>query len=120
MAVVLVVDDEDVLLDMLATLVEDLGHQSVTATNGQEALAILGRLPEPPAVILSDVMMPRMNGVEFARKVKEHPLFKTVPVLLMSAASRAVGKDSADHFIPKPFDLDRIVDLIQHYAGGQL
>lgn len=115
MARVMVVDDEDVLLEMLAALVEELGHQPLTATNGQEALAILAKAPEPPALILSDVMMPRMNGVELARAVKTHPDYHAVPVLLMSAAFRPPTADIADYFVHKPFDLDTIADLIERY-----
>ncbi len=118
MALVMVVDDEDVLLEMLATLVEDLGHEPLTATNGHEALAVLASTPEPPALILSDVMMPRMNGVDLARALKTQPAYKSVPVLLMSAASRPVNGAVADHFIHKPFDLNAVADLIEHYIAA--
>lgn len=91
MAKVMVVDDEDVLLEMLATLIEDLGHQAITATNGQEALALLSSTRESPALVLSDVMMPRMNGVDLARAIKTHPDFQSIPVLLMSAAFRPLA-----------------------------
>ena len=115
MARVMVVDDEDVLLEMLAALVEELGHQPLTATNGQEALSILAKASEPPALILSDVMMPRMNGIELARALKTHPDYQEVPLLLMSAAFRPPADNIADHFVHKPFDLDTLADLIEHY-----
>ena len=118
MARVMVVDDEDVLLEMLAALIEDLGHQPVTATGGHEALAILASTPEPPALILSDVMMPRMNGVELARTIKTDSAYRSVPVLLMSAAFRPPGGNVADYFIHKPFDLDMVAELIAHYLDS--
>jgi CheY-like chemotaxis protein len=116
MAKVLVVDDEDVLLDMLAALVEDLGHEPITATNGRDALARLAEQPEPPRLILSDVMMPRMNGIEFAANVKNDPMFRQVPIILMSAASRPREGMVADHFVHKPCDLDMLAALIEDYV----
>jgi CheY-like chemotaxis protein len=116
MAKVMVVDDEDVLVDMLAALIEDLGHQPITATNGREALALLSQVADPPALILSDVMMPRMNGVEFAQAVKSHPVLHRVPVILMSAASRPRDPLAADHFVHKPCDLEVIAGLIEQYV----
>ena len=118
MARVMVVDDEDVLLEMLSALIEDLGYEPMTATSGQEALAILSSTPEPPALVLSDVMMPRMNGVELARTIKTDPAYRSVPVLLMSAAFRPPGGNVADHFIHKPFDLDMVAELIAHYLDS--
>lgn len=116
MAKVMVVDDEDVLVDMLAALVEDLGHEPITATNGREALALLSSGSEPPALILSDVMMPRMNGIELAHALKADPGLQSVPIVLMSAASRPQDMSMAEHFIHKPYDLNFIADLIEQYV----
>jgi CheY-like chemotaxis protein len=111
----MVVDDEDVLLEMVAALIEDLGYRAVIATNGREALAALEAEPEPPLLILSDVMMPQMNGVALARAVKTDPRFRCVPIVLMSAATRPNTDGIADHFIHKPFDLEHIERLIEQY-----
>jgi len=119
MAVVMVVDDEDVLLEMLALLVDELGHQPLTATNGLEALTHLKSASEPPALIISDVMMPCMNGVELARTVKQNPLFRSIPVLLMSAAFRPAMEAVADRFIHKPFDLDEVAGMIEDYLASR-
>jgi CheY-like chemotaxis protein len=113
---VMVVDDEDVLVEMLAALIEDMGLQTIVATNGEDALASLVDAPEAPALILSDVMMPRMNGVELARAIKAHPRLQGVPIVLMSAAGRPSGTHTADGFINKPFDLDTLANLIEHYV----
>jgi CheY-like chemotaxis protein len=117
MTTVMVIDDEDVLLQILAALVEDLGYEPLTATNGREALALLAECPEPPKLIVSDIMMPRMNGVEFASAVKNDPLLRQVPVILMSAASRPREGMVADLFVHKPCDLDVLADLIEGYIA---
>jgi CheY-like chemotaxis protein len=117
MTSVMVVDDEDVLLEMVAALIEDLGYRAVVATNGREALVALEAELEPPLLIISDVMMPQMNGIALAQAVKKHPRFQRVPIVLMSAATRPQTDGVADHFIHKPFDLDHIERLIELYDG---
>lgn len=116
MASVMVVDDEDVLLEMIAALIEDIGHQAVVATNGKEALAALKNADELPLLVISDVMMPQMDGIALARAIKTDPRSCDVPIVLMSAASRPPENGVADHFIHKPFDLERIEILIEQYA----
>ena len=115
---IMVVDDEDVLVEMVASLIEDLGMRTVVATNGQEAMKSLLQMQGAPALILSDVMMPQMNGIELANAVKRDPRLKNVPVILMSAAGRPSGTSVADGFIHKPFDLDLLLDLIERYVAG--
>lgn len=117
MTSVMVVDDEDVLLEMVASLIEDLGYRAVIATNGREALAALEAETDPPLLIISDVMMPQMSGIALAQAVKQHPRFQRVPIVLMSAASRPNTAGVADHFIHKPFDLEHIERLIEQYDG---
>lgn len=80
-----------------------------TAKNGEEALAILNEMS--PSIILSDIMMPIMSGLELCRSVKTNPKTQHIPVLLLTArSSRAIeldGYDSgADDFISKPFNMD--------------
>jgi CheY-like chemotaxis protein len=117
MASVMIVDDEDVLLEMIAALIEDIGHRAVVATNGREALAALKAEREMPLLIISDVMMPQMDGIALARAIKTDPRSCDVPIVLMSAASRPPKDGVADHFIHKPFDLERIEILIEQYAA---
>ena len=116
MSRVMVVDDEDVLAEMVASLIEEMGLKSMVATNGEDALEILTSEREPPALILSDVMMPRMNGLELARTLKCDPQLKDVPIILMSAAGRPVENHTADGFIHKPFDLDALASMIERHV----
>jgi CheY-like chemotaxis protein len=118
MTSVLVIDDEDVLLDLLASLIADLGYKPLTATNGREALAVLESQRELPALIISDVMMPQMNGVVLAQRLREDARYRTVPLILMSAAGRHHPEDLADQFVAKPFDLEALEQLVRAYAGG--
>lgn len=117
MAIVMVIDDETMLLDMVASLIEDLGHTPLTATNGQEALHILAQQDEVPKLIISDIMMPRMNGIEMVKVLRSSHQWHDIPVALMSAAGRPRVEHLADQFIHKPFDLDAILQLIDRYIG---
>jgi CheY-like chemotaxis protein len=118
MAGVLVVDDEDVLLAMIAALLEDLGHDAITALNGFDALSELAAREQPPALIISDVMMPRMSGVTLMQEIRGDPRLRDVPVILMSAGGRPRDIGGADYFLSKPFDLDELSVLIERHVGG--
>ncbi len=117
MAIVMVVDDEDVLLEMVADLIEDMGHHPLTATNGQEALKILATQETLPTLIISDIMMPRMNGIEMIEALKARPEWSAIPVVLMSAAGRPVANHHAEQFVHKPFNLETMMDIVEQYAG---
>lgn len=113
MKTVLIVDDEGAITDLLADLVLELGYQPLTARNGQEALELLKAQPKPPALILSDVMMPRMNGLEFATAARALPGGAATPIVFMTAAPTAVRDGIADGVILKPFDLGQLLDTLQ-------
>ena len=113
MARVLVIDDEDSLLAMVAELLDDLGHQPLLATNGYEALELLRGGVQPPALVIADVMMPRMNGIALAEAIKKDPRLQSIPIILMSAAGRPAGSQVAEQFLAKPFDLNVLARLIE-------
>ncbi len=119
MSSVLVVDDEDVLLNLVASVIEDLGYRPLVATNGRDALTVLETEDDVPVLIISDVMMPQMNGIALAHHLKQHPRYRHVPLILMSAASRHQPDGLADRFIAKPFELEELERLIQAYSGMQ-
>lgn len=103
---ILVVEDDDVLRRMLAT---SLGRIApvVTAANAADALAWL-RQGAPPSVVVSDVMMPGMSGLELARQLRRDPRLRDVPVVLLSARTgpRDVVEGinaGARHYVTKPF-----------------
>ncbi len=80
---ILVADDNDDIRNMLAMLLRRLGHDVVVAADGETAVA-LAKL-ERPDLILMDVMMPRLSGLEAARKIHEVADLQTVPIVAISA-----------------------------------
>jgi CheY-like chemotaxis protein len=115
MPTVMVVDDETVLSEVISMLIEDLGYEPIIATNGAEAIDMLCSGRPLPALIVSDVMMPRLNGIELVKRIRADPLLADIPVILMSAAASATIPTV--HFLPKPFDLEELAHLIVYYVA---
>jgi len=113
MKTVLVVDDEFALLEALATLLLDEGYRVLTASNGQQALERMAE--ERPHLVLTDWMMPLMDGLKLISTLRADPGYASVPILLMSAVDAA--KTRTQHpdvpFIQKPFDVDDLVTRVR-------
>jgi CheY-like chemotaxis protein len=118
MAVVLVVDDEPPIVELIADLVEDQGHSAITAFNGVEALELARS--HRPALIISDVMMPVMDGFALLQALRADPALAHTAVYLMSAASFLPPAGVApDGFFRKPFDLGALDGLLVDTAAGE-
>jgi CheY-like chemotaxis protein len=112
MVKVLIVDDEKALVELIASVVEELGHTPLCAYDGQEALDMA--LNEEPQIIFCDVMMPVMSGYELLDQLRTHSKLAKIPVVMMSAAKIDQKKAaSASGYMPKPFDLDKIAEYIE-------
>ena len=104
---ILIVDDEPFNVDLLEQQLEDLGYETITAFNGQEALDQVAA--EAPDLILLDVMMPIMDGFATCRKLKENAETQLIPIVIMTALDafedRIKGIEAgADDFLTKPVD----------------
>lgn len=114
MTTILVVDDEYLIADILSFALEDEGFMVVTASNGEKGLEVLDR--ERPDLIITDFMMPVMDGLEFAAAVRVLPSCKDLPIILMSGAQAHIGMQRSDLFdavLPKPFSIDAITTEIR-------
>ncbi|NJJ59297.1 response regulator receiver domain-containing protein [Pseudomonas sp. SJZ103] len=118
MATILVVDDEYLIADILAYALEDEGFMVVTAGNGKKALEVLER--ERPSLIITDFMMPVMDGEEFAETVRALPTVKHLPIILISGAQAHIGMQRSDLFdavLDKPFNIDKIITKVKELLG---
>jgi CheY-like chemotaxis protein len=109
-ATILIADDEEFIVDLLATLLEDEGYRVLRAFNGVEALRHLEQ--ERPALLLTDNMMPRMSGMELVHHLHANPHL-AVPVIMMSAVQLVPSPPPPIIFVRKPFDLDRLLATIE-------
>ena len=115
---VLVVDDDAVIRDTLATALGDEGYVVRVATDGRAALDTMGNWR--PDVIVLDLMMPVMDGPSFRAAQRSADEVAEIPVIVLSAAhevqQRAAGLDAAAVF-PKPFDLGALLDAIERLVS---
>ena len=118
MANILVVEDNDDVREMMAVTLELEGHDVSTARNGRDALCKL-RAGDKPCVILLDLMMPVMNGWEFRQAIDRDPALKSVPVVVISAATaELVNRTDAAAYLAKPLDMDQLLDVVGGFCGG--
>lgn len=111
MAKVLIVDDEQSLLFLLQQIVEEQGHKVLLAENGEQALKTAEK--ESPALVITDVMMPVMDGYQLLTEVKTRPELRGIKVVLISAAPiNRRFEPKADAYLSKPYDLITIEDLL--------
>jgi CheY-like chemotaxis protein len=107
--VILVVDDEPAVCDVMARILTDAGFPVVQAYSGSEAVALLSSLEGTVQLVVSDISMPGMTGVELAgRMVRDWP---TTPILLISGQGGPVTGYTG-RFLPKPVSPDLLVDAV--------
>lgn len=115
MKMILIVEDEYGNAEILQLLLEAEGYRTALASNGRHALEIL-RNGEKPALILSDFMMPIMNGGEFGQAVSQDKVLSQIPFVFMSATSQDVVRrvfDGHDAFLVKPIEFDSLLRVVK-------
>ena len=118
---ILVVEDDGDLLFMIKTMLQSIGEVTL-AKDGQEALDMLGQGFKPD-VIVTDVMMPRMDGVTLAKTLKKTPDMGAIPLVMLTAKSGPLDmitgiNAGARHYVTKPFKaadlIDKVKKALQH------
>ncbi len=116
MSVILAVDDSPSMRKMVSFTLTGAGYQVVEAVDGVDAFE--KAQSQSFDLVLTDQNMPRLDGLGLTRKLRDHPLFKTTPILmlttessdLMKQAGRAAG---ATGWLVKPFDPTRLIEVIK-------
>lgn len=112
----LLVEDDDDLARMITIMLRK-NTEVVHARNGQEALAVIQRGPLPTAII-TDRAMPRMDGLQFVKQLKQDPLFKRIPVMMLTAMgdtrSTVEGINAGvKHYVAKPFRSGDLIEKVE-------
>ena len=120
-ATILVVDDDPVILQLLQVNFEMEGFIVITAADGREGVD--RTRAERPDIVVSDVMMPKMSGIELVAELKADPETADIPVLLLTAKAQqadiGAGIDAgADDYVTKPFEPLDLVDRVNRLLGA--
>jgi two-component system, cell cycle sensor histidine kinase and response regulator CckA len=112
---VLVVDDEEIVRNVTNTLLKKGGYSVLTAEDGEEALRLLGARPQDIDVVLLDLSMPKMDGIETFDRMRE--ICKHLPIILSSGyneqdATRAFAGKGLSGFIQKPYRIEELLKKI--------
>jgi DNA-binding response OmpR family regulator len=115
---VLVVDDDPDILEIVTVVLGLYDVPAVTASDGIEALAAMRR-PGELGLVLLDLMMPRMNGVDVLAEMKRDPTLVTLPVIVISGnyhTEQAVLAMGADEYLAKPLDVDVLLRVVSRFV----
>jgi len=113
---ILLIEDESDIRAILKDALEWEGYRVYTASNGKEGLEVLLEIPTP-GLILLDLMMPVMNGWEFANELQTDREYVDIPIVALSAFSDPEKKIRIKGFIKKPVDLDLLLSLVREHCG---
>src|SRR5690348_10743016 len=119
MTTLLVVDDESLVTDFLSFLLGRQGYTVVVARNGEEAGQIVTH--KRPDLVVTDLMMPVMSGLEFAKALKHSESLKDLPLILCSAAPGALTDEERQLFaavLQKPYMPATLLEIVARYAGS--
>ena len=117
---IFVVDDEEDTVELARMVLEYEGYQVFSASNGEEAIEFLKSSTKKPNLVLLDILMPKLNGLEVCRWIKNNDQLNKVPVLLFTAKvgkkDKIAGEEAgADAYINKPFSADDLISLIKKH-----
>ena len=122
MPTILVVDDEPSARNAILRLLKHEGYEATAAENGRAALDVLG--VTPPDLILLDLMMPELDGLEMLEILQKHPQWKALPVVVLTAMSdthtirRAEQLGAREYLVKATFSLADMLGHVRKYTGG--
>jgi two-component system, chemotaxis family, chemotaxis protein CheY len=117
---VMVVDDSPVMRQLICSALEQAGYEILDAEDGQFALEKLK--DTPVQLVISDLNMPNMNGIELIKELRAHPSHKYTPIIMLTTESQMSrvkeGKAAgATGWIVKPFDPEHLVNVVNKVLG---
>ncbi len=113
---ILIVEDEPSIRENLCALLELEGYPVFTAENGKEGLKLLREIPRPCLVLL-DLLMPVMNGMEFLEAKSHEDTIAAIPVCVVSGVAEPPALPTISQFIKKPIDFDGLLKFVRQYCG---
>jgi CheY-like chemotaxis protein len=118
MSPVLVVEDNEEVREVLAEILRAEGAEVACAADGAEGWALAAASPRP-CLILLDLKMPVMDGLEFLRRRNADPELAKIPVIMLTGTEELAGRETElnfQGFVRKPFDPDRLMELVRQHC----
>lgn len=118
---VLIIEDDDGVRESVAAILRDEGYAVELASSGEAAMARLERGPLPTLILL-DLMMPEMDGIDFRRRQLADPTLSSIPVVVISARpdiARQAARLHVDAFLQKPMSFEELLHVVQNRATTQ-
>lgn len=117
---ILAIDDENDVLLIIKTALNDEGYEVITATNGYDGLAMAEE--QQPDLIILDLMMPEMNGLEVLTQLKSNDLTGQIPVIVLSGLNdkekiRTALSKGTEYYIIKPYEYDDLINKVRQALG---
>ncbi len=115
---ILLVEDDAGIRESVAECLAAEGYHVVVAAHGEEALGMLRASGHRPDLVVLDLVMPVMNGAQFLAALRDDVALRDLPVVLMTAAMPSGGMSipEASGYLPKPFELDELLDAVGRFA----
>ena len=119
---ILIVDDDSRNIFTLSSALQELGAETFSALNGQEAFAFLEENEEPIDVILMDIMMPVVDGLEAIRRIKADDRFNAIPIIAVTAKNTKLDRENcfeagANDYLPKPINFNALVSILKAWCS---
>jgi len=118
-----VIDDDRVTLTMLQMLLFREGHHVIEARDGESGLAVVKK--ERPDLVLSDMLIPKLHGLDLCQRIKQNPELAHIKIILMTAVYKGapfrteVQDSGADAFLVKPIETGKLLETIRKLLGGE-
>jgi CheY-like chemotaxis protein len=119
MALIVIAEDEFLIADVVAMMLEDAGHEVVSAPHGAAALALVKE--RRPALVITDFMMPLMTGLELAQALRADPQLRSIPIVLTSGAQGSIGRAQPalfDAVLDKPYNETKLLAVVAAMLNG--
>jgi CheY-like chemotaxis protein len=112
---ILVVEDNSINMRLIKMTLGNKGYSLLEATDGEEALAVV--VKERPDLIIMDVRLPKVNGLEVTRRLRQTPGLSQIPILALTAAAMKGNREEAieagcDAYIPKPINTRQLPEVV--------
>lgn len=118
---ILIIEDEELMLNLLEKKLKAVGYDIATAVNGQDGLDLLKR--QSFDLVLSDIIMPKLGGLELMEKMSQDPALNNIPIIVISNSGQPVEIDQAKRFgakdwlVKTEFDPQEVITKVKNLLG---